>query len=170
MKQVDLYFDFVSPYVWLASHQLGEVRECTAAKFRFVPVLFAALLDHHSNLGPAEIPAKRRYTFQDAQRWAVYLGLEFKSPPAHPFNPLKPLRVTSAVDDDDLREALAVRLLDAAWSEGRDITSDSVVYEIANSMRLNGKELLGKAMRSSKGFVFKRRVPFRPEYLGFRAL
>ena len=36
-------------------------------------------------------------------------------------------------------------LLDAAWSEGRDITSDSVVYEIANSMRLNGKELLGKA-------------------------
>jgi 2-hydroxychromene-2-carboxylate isomerase len=58
MKQVDFYFDFVSPYVWLASHQLGEVRDCTAAKFRFVPVLFAALLDHHSNLGPAEIPAK----------------------------------------------------------------------------------------------------------------
>jgi 2-hydroxychromene-2-carboxylate isomerase len=145
MKQVDFYFDFISPYVWLASHQLGEVRECTAAKFRFVPVLFAALLDHHSNFGPAEIPAKRRYTFQDAQRWAVYLGVEFKSPPAHPFNPLKPLRVTSAIDDDSLREALAVRLLDAAWSEGRDITSDSVVCEVANSMRLDGKELLDKA-------------------------
>jgi len=144
MKQVDFYFDFISPYVWLASHQLGEVRECTAAKFRFVPVLFAALLDHHSNLGPAEIPAKRRYTFQDAQRWANYLGLEFKSPPAHPFNPLKPLRVASAIDDDSLREAFAVRLLDATWSEGRDITSDSVVHELADSMSLNGKELLGK--------------------------
>ena len=143
MKQVD-FFDFNSPYVWLASHQLGEVRERTAAKFRFVPVLFAALLGHHSNLGPAEIPAKRRYTFQDAQRWAVYLGLEFKSPPAHPFNPLKPLRVASAIDDDGLRETLAVRLLDAAWSEGRDITSDSVVHEVADSISLNGKELLGK--------------------------
>jgi 2-hydroxychromene-2-carboxylate isomerase len=145
MKQVDFYFDFISPYVWLASHQLGEVRECTAAKFRFVPVLFAALLDHHSSLGPAEIPAKRRYTFQDAQRWAVYLGLEFKSPPAHPFNPLKPLRITSAIDNDDLREALAVRLLDAAWSEGRDITTDSVVHEVTDSMGLNGKGLLGKS-------------------------
>jgi 2-hydroxychromene-2-carboxylate isomerase len=145
MQQVDFYFDFVSPYVWLASHQLGEVRECTGAKFRFVPVLFAALLDHHSSLGPAEIPAKRRYTFQDAQRWAVYLGLEFKSPPAHPFNPLKPLRVTSAIDDDGLREALAVRLLDAAWSAGRDITSDSVVHEVADIMSLDGKELLRKA-------------------------
>jgi len=67
MRNVDFYFDFISPYVWLASRQLDEVRECTAAKFRFVPVLFATLLDHHSNLGPAEIPAKRRYTFQDAQ-------------------------------------------------------------------------------------------------------
>jgi 2-hydroxychromene-2-carboxylate isomerase len=144
MKYVDFYFDFVSPYVWLASHQLDKVRESTAAKFRFVPVLFAALLDHHSSLGPAEIAAKRRYTFQDAQRWAVYLGLEFGSPPAHPFSPLKPLRVTSAIDNDDLREALAVRLLDAAWSEGRDITTDSVVDEVADSVGLNGKELLSK--------------------------
>jgi 2-hydroxychromene-2-carboxylate isomerase len=145
MKCVDFYFDFISPYVWLASHQLDDVREHAAAKFRFVPVLFAALLDHHSNLGPAEILAKRRYTFQDVQRWAVYLGLEFKSPPAHPFNPLKPLRITSAIDNDGLREALVVRLLDAAWSEGRDITTDSVVHEVVDSMGLNGKDLLGKS-------------------------
>jgi 2-hydroxychromene-2-carboxylate isomerase len=145
MNHVDFYFDFVSPYPWLASHQLGELREYAAAKFCFVPVLFAALLDHYSTMGPAEIPAKRRYTFHDTQRWAVHLGLEFKGPPAHPFNPLKPLRVSSAVDNDDLRELLAVRLLDAAWSEGRDITLDSVIYEVANSVDLNGQELLGKA-------------------------
>jgi 2-hydroxychromene-2-carboxylate isomerase len=57
-------------------------------------------------MGPAEIPAKRRYTIQDTQRWAVHLGLKFKSPPAHPFNPLKPLRVASAIDNNDLREIL----------------------------------------------------------------
>jgi 2-hydroxychromene-2-carboxylate isomerase len=145
MNYVDVYFDFVSPYPWLASHQLDELRECTAAKFCFVPVLFAALLDHHSNMGPAEIPAKRRYTIQDTQRWAVHLGLKFKSPPAHPFNPLKPLRVTSAIDNNDLREKLALGLLDAAWSEGRDITSDSVIGEIADGIGLNGQELLAKA-------------------------
>jgi 2-hydroxychromene-2-carboxylate isomerase len=37
-----------------------------------------------------------------------------------------------------------VRFLDAAWSEGRDITSDSVVHEVADSMGLNGKQLLDK--------------------------
>jgi 2-hydroxychromene-2-carboxylate isomerase len=144
MQRVDVYFDFVSPYPWLASHQLSELRG-PLAQFCFVPVLFAALLDHHSNMGPAEIPAKRRYTIQDTQRWAVHLGLKFKSPPAHPFNPLKPLRVTSAIDNDDLREVLAVGLLDAAWSEGRDITSDSVISQIADGIGFNGQELLAKA-------------------------
>jgi len=144
MQRVDVYFDFVSPYPWLASHQLSELRG-PLAQFCFVPVLFAALLDHHSNMGPAEIPAKRRYTIQDTQRWAVHLGLKFTSPPAHPFNPLKPLRVTSAIDNDDLREVLAVGLLDAAWSEGRDITSDSVISQIADGIGFNGQELLAKA-------------------------
>jgi 2-hydroxychromene-2-carboxylate isomerase len=145
MKVVEFYFDFVSPYAWLAAHQLGAVRDSTGVKFRFVPVLFAGLLDHHANIGPAEIPAKRRYTFVDAQRWAAHLGLEFKSPPAHPFNPLKPLRVTSAIDDDAKRELLSRRLLDAAWSDGQDITADAVIEQIADHMRLDGKTLLASA-------------------------
>jgi 2-hydroxychromene-2-carboxylate isomerase len=145
MKEVDFYFDFVSPYAWLAAHQLGAVRDCAEATFRYVPVLFARLLDHHANVGPAEIPAKRRYTFVDAQRWAIHLRLEFKSPPAHPFNPLKPLRVTSAVEDERMRERLAVALLDAAWSAGRDITSDAVIAEVANSAGVDGNALLRRA-------------------------
>jgi 2-hydroxychromene-2-carboxylate isomerase len=145
MKEVDFYFDFVSPYAWLAAHQLQAVRDCAEATFRYVPVLFAGLLDHHSNVGPAEIPAKRRYTFLDAQRWAIHLRLEFKSPPAHPFNPLKPLRVTSAIDDERMRERLAVALLDAAWSAGRDITSDAVIAEVASSAGVDGNALLRRA-------------------------
>jgi len=145
MKQVDFYFDFVSPYVWLAVHQLGEVRQGGAAQVRFLPVLFAGLLNHHANVGPAEIPAKRRYVFQDVQRWALQLGLQFRAPPTHPFNPLKALRVTAAIDDDRAREALAVKLLDAAWSEGRDIAADRVVEEAAEAVGLNGRELLSRA-------------------------
>ena len=98
MKQVNFYFDYVSPYPWLASHQLDELRVSADAKFCFVPVLFAALLDYHSNMGPAEIPAKRRYTILDTQRWAIHLGLKFKSPPAHPC-----LRSTMMVFEKALR-------------------------------------------------------------------
>jgi hypothetical protein len=52
---------------------LDKLREYAAAKFCFVPVLFAALPDHHSNMGPAEIPAKCRYTIQDRPRQQSFL-------------------------------------------------------------------------------------------------
>ena len=81
MKRVKFYFDYVSPYAWLAAHQLGGMRD--SATFRFVPVLFAGLLDHHANAGPAEIPAKRRYTFTDAHAgpctWGCNISRSFVS-------------------------------------------------------------------------------------------
>ena len=172
MQCVDFYFDFISPYPWLASHQFGEVRECTAAKFRFVPVLFAALLDHHSNVGPAEIAAKRRYTYQDVQRWTAHLGLEFRAPPAHPFIPLKPLRVTSAIDDDTLREALAVRLLDATWGEEKILLRTTSFVRLPTTLALTGKNSWTRLrrLRSSKDCASKRRSPLRQEYSAFQAL
>jgi hypothetical protein len=46
----------LSPYPWLASHQLDELRVSAGAKFCFVPVLFAALLDYHSTWDLLKFP------------------------------------------------------------------------------------------------------------------
>ena len=67
MTRVDCYFDPVSPYAWLALRDLGRI-EAANASVRLVPVLFAGLLNAHGNIGPAEMPAKRRYTFLDVMR------------------------------------------------------------------------------------------------------
>ena len=91
-KPVYFYFDPISPYAWLAWHRcqplIGENRLIPR------PVLFAGLLGAHGTKGPAEIPAKRHYTFLDVQRWACVYGLTLRGPPAHPFNPLAPLRLS----------------------------------------------------------------------------
>src|SRR6516164_6639853 len=144
MRQVDFYFDFVSPYAWLAAHQIGEVRDCKAVTFRFVPVLFAGLLNHHSNLGPAEIPAKRRYVFQDAQRWAMYLGLEFNAPPAHPFNPLKPLRVTSAVAND---------VADGVGLDGKALLQKAQSEDVKQKLRLQTENAIAAGVFGVPSFL-----------------
>ena len=56
------------------------------------PIVYAALLDAHGLVGPAETPAKRRYTFHDVVRTARHLGLRFEGPPTHPFRSLEALR------------------------------------------------------------------------------
>ena len=59
-------------------------------------MLFAGLLNHWGQKGPAEIPAKRRWTYRWCTWWARELGIPFRFPAAHPFNPLPHLRLSLA--------------------------------------------------------------------------
>src|SRR5262245_46260764 len=93
MRDIDWYFDFISPYAYIASHGLGELGE---VRIRYRPVLFAALLKIWNNKGPAEIAPKRQWTYRWCTWNASRLGIPFRFPAAHPFNPLPWLRLSIA--------------------------------------------------------------------------
>jgi 2-hydroxychromene-2-carboxylate isomerase len=126
---VTFYFDPVSPYVWLASKQLDLV--APHCHIEWQPVLFAAMLNENGQKGPAEIPSKKAYTFRDVMRLAAQQGLRFTGPPGHPFNPLHALRLCMALPAQADRHALAHALLAAAWEDGRDISRQEVLLDIA---------------------------------------
>jgi len=88
---VDWYFDFVSPFAYLQSERLGGLGR--GVSIRAKPVLFAGLLAANGQKGPAEIGAKRVFTYRFCVWQAKRLGIAFKFPPEHPFNPLPLLRL-----------------------------------------------------------------------------
>jgi 2-hydroxychromene-2-carboxylate isomerase len=108
---VDWYFDFVSPYSYIALHRLEELARPVAYK----PVLFAGLLKHWGQKGPAEIPAKRQWTYRWCTWWAGELGIPFRFPAAHPFNPLQQLRLALACDS---RPEAVKRIFLSIWMSG----------------------------------------------------
>ncbi len=84
------FFDFISPYAYLQRAVLerrGLLDELTPC-----PVLFAGLLNHWGHVGPAEIPPKRRFTYQFVSWYARHHKIPLRMPRAHPFNPLPLLR------------------------------------------------------------------------------
>jgi hypothetical protein len=85
------YFDVISPYAYLHLKQFPRLPADLAIEYR--PVLFAGLLKHWGTKGPAELPAKRVHTYRQAVWFAHELGVPFRMPPRHPFNPLKVLRL-----------------------------------------------------------------------------
>lgn len=115
MKRIDWYFDYISPFAYLQSQRLGEF--AGTAEIRPVPVLFAGLLNATGALGPAEVPAKRLWTYRFCQFTADRLGVPFRMPPAHPFNPLRILRLSIALDGDPAAIDAIFRFV---WAEGRD--------------------------------------------------
>jgi 2-hydroxychromene-2-carboxylate isomerase len=109
------YFDLVSPFAYLA---LGDVENLAKqVPITFKPVLFGAMLSYWGQLGPAEIPPKRVQTYRGCVFAARQLGVPFRFPPSHPFNPLMLLRVLTALDGP--HDGVRI-LFDLIWRDGRD--------------------------------------------------
>jgi 2-hydroxychromene-2-carboxylate isomerase len=133
---VTFYFDPVSPYAWLAADALPRI-EAAGAQIVFQPVLFAALLNAHGNIGPAEIPAKRAYIFRDVMREAAGAGLGFKGPPGHPFNPLQAMRMCLTLTRQDERRRFATAVMNACWERGEDVSDTAVLLKLATECGLS---------------------------------
>ena len=114
MKQLDWYFDFISPYSYLQSEILDRI--AAHAEIRMRPVLFAGLLEYWGHVGPAELAPKRLWTFEHCVWLAQRHGIAFKLPAMHPFNPLPLLRLSIVLGNR--RDAVA-RLFRFVWQEGR---------------------------------------------------
>ena len=114
MPSADWYFDFVSPFSYLQGELLSQLER--SLRIRYRPVLFAALLGAHGHKGPAEIPAKRLFTYRYVVWQAWRLGIPLKFPAAHPFNPLPLLRL--AIVADCAPEAVR-RIFRFIWRDGR---------------------------------------------------
>ncbi|MGO4578506.1 2-hydroxychromene-2-carboxylate isomerase [Cupriavidus sp. 2TAF22] len=116
---IDWYFDPISPFSYLAFERLPRVLPA-GARVRYVPVLFAGLLRHWGNVGPAEIAPKRRFTFEHVAWIAHRDETPLAMPAVHPFNPLPLLRLAVALELDGRlsRETLAP-LFGFVWQQGR---------------------------------------------------
>lgn len=142
MKTITFHLDFISPYAYLAFEQLPKALEGLSYSVEYRPILFAGLLKHHGQLGPAEIPAKREWTYRQVLWQAHVHGIPMQMPSMHPFNPLGLLRLAIACGPNrhvcetifrhvwrggaDAADATRLQALQATLAPRRDPSSDDV--------------------------------------------
>lgn len=121
MKEITCYLDFVSPYAHLAFEKLPEALMGLSYAVRYRPVLLGAMLKHHGQLGPAEVPAKRAWTYRHVHWLGQHLGVPLQMPASHPFNPLPLLRLALAcAEGEDPNRHVCETLLHHVWHGGAD--------------------------------------------------
>ena len=128
-RTADWYFDYLSPYAYLQFETFNQLPIDLEVTLK--PVLFAGLLGYWDNLGPAEIPAKRRQTYRYCHWLAGKRGVPFKAPPRHPFNPLAVLRLTLALGSTPAAVHAIFRHI---WGEGKDAQDPAVLALLAASL------------------------------------
>lgn len=121
MKHITFYYDPISPYAYLAFEKLPEALMGLSYSVRYRPVLFAGLLKHHGQLGPAEIAPKRDWTYRQVLWLARQHGVPLQLPARHPFNPLGLLRLAVACGEQGLTNRYVTEtLLRHVWRSGAD--------------------------------------------------
>jgi 2-hydroxychromene-2-carboxylate isomerase len=136
VRTIDWYFDFISPFSYLCLHRFKELPTGTSIVYK--PVLFAALLNHWGQKGPAEIPAKRRWTYRWCQWWAGELGVPFRFPAVHPFNPLQHLRLCIAAGSEF--EPIN-RIFEEIWTTGADAADPARFASLMNELKVAPEKL-----------------------------
>ncbi len=143
-REVAFFFDFSSPFAYLASTQIEAVARRAGATVRWKPMLLGGLF---KAIGTPDVPLfampepKRRLAGIDMMRWAAHYGAPFRPPSRFPMNSVKALRMVLQLPDAE-RPPLVHALFRAYWADDRDLGDDAELAAVAGSVGLDGPALV----------------------------
>ena len=136
MHRITMYFDFISPYAYLAFKEIERGLN-NRVDITYRPILFGGLLNHYGQLGPAEIPYRREWTFLQALWQGKEAGIPIQLPKSHPFNPLPLLRLAIAeTKSGDPSKETCRKIFEFVWNRGIDVTDEVELRELSSAIKL----------------------------------
>lgn len=136
-QKLTFYFDYISPYSYLAWHKISILCEKYNLELKPEPIVFGAILTKLENKGPAEVEPKRIFLYKDVLRSANKDNILLKFPPAHPFNPLLALRATCIMEKTTNYNNFITDIFDACWKEGKDISNIELIDSFLKKYNIN---------------------------------
>jgi 2-hydroxychromene-2-carboxylate isomerase len=143
--RIDFYFDYLSGYAYFGWLRVRALCERKGVTLGLHPILFAGLLNHWGQLGPAEIPPKRAWVYRDGYRIAKRENFPLSPPKVHPFNPLYALRLSLAEVGGADQARIVETLFSAGWGRGIDLGSREELCATLDAAGLDGRDLLARA-------------------------
>ncbi len=138
------YFDYSSPYTYLASTRIEGLCRRFHATLHWKPILVGGIFNavNQSVYESRGTPAKVRYGAKDVADWARYYGVPYRFPSIFPMNSVKALRGAFLAIDAGAIATYSHRVFRAYWVEDRDIADDAVLSDIATASGLDPDRLL----------------------------
>lgn len=145
-KTLEFFFDYASPYSYLACAQVEAVAQRTGAELRWRPFLLGAVFKATGNVPPISTANKAVWLLKDVQEWTRYLGLPpFRMPENFPINSLKANRLGLVAAEQGRIVPFSHAAFRAAFADGKDLADPQVLAELARGAELNPEQALAKA-------------------------
>ena len=132
-KPIDFYFDFSSPYGYLAAQKIDALAALYGRSVDWRPMLLGVVFRQTGMAPLTQVPIKGDYSRRDFERSARFHDIAFRMPPVFPIASQAPSRIVlwAKARDPVLATQLARALYAAFFQDGLDISNPDVAADVA---------------------------------------
>jgi 2-hydroxychromene-2-carboxylate isomerase len=145
MARLEYFYDYVSPFSYLADTQLDGLCQRTGAEIVYRPFFLGGVMQATKNSPPINVPNKGRYMFADISRWSRRYGVELNPNPHFPVNTLHAMRASVAAAGDGRFRDLHRALFRAVWVDGKNVADEDVLRSVIAGARLDAVAILARS-------------------------
>jgi 2-hydroxychromene-2-carboxylate isomerase len=142
IKPFDFYFDFVSPYSFLAHKQIKKIENREGIKIRYNPILLGGLHNLHGIKAPAFIPAKAKHMIRDCKLIAEKNEIRFKFNSYFPIRSLNLMRGVLVAEEDNIKSHYIDNIFNTIWQDGLNMNDDIIIEKVLKNLNVNPKTFI----------------------------
>jgi 2-hydroxychromene-2-carboxylate isomerase len=140
-NSIDFYFDFVSPYSYLAHKKIKLIRQSKNINFNYKPILVGGLHNLHGIKAPAFIKPKLKHMISDCNLIAKKNGFDFVWNSKFPLNSLTVMRGYIFVNDGN-KDLYLNAIFDAYWKDNHDISNEEILISLIKKYKIETNNFL----------------------------
>ncbi len=156
IKSFDFYFDFISPYSFIAHKEIRKLEKKETVKIKYKPILLGGLHNLHGIKAPAFIPAKARFMIKDCKLVAEKKNIKFKFNSYFPIKTLSLMRGVFIANEDDFKNYYIDKIFDAIWKDGLNMNDQNIVEKVVKNMNINPKTFFLRASSQNSKNILKK--------------
>ena len=149
IKPFDFYFDFISPYSFLAHKEIRKIENKTNIKIRYKPILLGGLHNLHGIKAPAFIPAKAKHMIRDCKLIAERNNIKFRFNSYFPIKSLNLMRGVLVAEEDNIKNYYIDNVFNTIWQDGLNMNDENIINKILKNLNINPKTFILRSTSSS---------------------
>ena len=150
IKPFDFYFDFISPYSFLAHKEIRKIEDRIKIKITYKPMLLGGLHNLHGIKAPAFIPAKAKHMVRDCKLIAERNSVKFKFNTYFPIKSLNLMRGVLVAEEDNIKNYYIDSIFNTIWQDGLNMNDDNIIQKVLKNININPKTF---SLRSTSSLI-----------------
>ena len=149
IKSFDFYFDFISPYSFIAHKEIRKLEKKETVKIKYKPILLGGLHNLHGIKAPAFIPAKARFMIKDCKLVAEKKNIKFKFNSYFPIRSLNLMRGVFVAEEDNFKSYYIDNIFNSIWQDGLNMNDENIIKKVLKNLNVNPKTFMLRSTSSS---------------------